>query len=170
VTPVVNRVVLVGRLGTDPEVKVTGSGLTVCRMRLAVSRPWAKEGQQDTDWLTVIAWRKTAEFCANYLKKGYLIAVDGSVRSHDYETQQGEKRTAVEIQADDVRNLQPRERGAGGGREEAPFPPDPFEAPGGGGSSSTGGSRPSGQSASAAKDAEEVFGESGDDFDPFADA
>jgi len=149
----VNRVVLVGRLGGDPELRVTGSGHSVASMRLAVRRVRAQQGQQDTDWIDVVAWQKTAEYAANYLKKGYLISVDGRLQVREYETQAGEKRRAYEVVADSVQNLQPRDRTDNGGAAARPARPAPADA-----------------EPNVSQEIEDVFGQSDDDFDPFGDA
>lgn len=98
-----NRVVLIGRLTKDPELKYTTNGNAVCTFSLAVDRP-ATEG---TDFIDVVAWRKLAEPCANYLSKGKLAAVDGQLRTRTYE-KDGSKRKVYEVVADNVRFLSPK--------------------------------------------------------------
>lgn len=153
----INRVVLVGRLGSDPELRVTPSGHSVTDLRLAVKRVRAQAGQPDTDWIDVVAWSKSAEFAANYLKKGYLVGVDGRIQVDEWQSQSGEKRRSVKVVADSIQNLQPRDRDggssySGGGQSQAS--PAPAQSPG----------------PSAEQDIENAFGDSGDDFDPFGDA
>ncbi len=105
----INNVVLVGRLGNDPELKHTSSGTAVTNFRLAVSRPPrrdAPEGEQQTDWLDIVAWGTVAENCAKYLDKGALVGIEGRVQSRTWETQDGQRRYAVDISARSVQFLE----------------------------------------------------------------
>jgi single-strand DNA-binding protein len=105
---VLNRVVLVGRLTADPELRQTQSGLPVANFTLAVDRKFSKD--KETDFINIIAWRGLAENCANYLTKGKLAAVDGRLQIRQYEDKQGQKRTIAEVVADNVRFLSPAEK------------------------------------------------------------
>jgi single-strand DNA-binding protein len=100
-----NKAFLIGRLVRDPEMRVTLSGITVTRFTIAVDRN-RKKGDQDktTDFLRVVAWRRLAEICGEFLKKGKLIAVEGRLQFDHYE-KDGEQRESTEIIADDVRML-----------------------------------------------------------------
>lgn len=80
-----NKVILIGRLVADPELRHTQSGTAVCRYRLAVDRPVKKEGQQNVDFLNCLAWNKNAEFASRYLHKGTKIAVEGRIQTGSYE-------------------------------------------------------------------------------------
>lgn len=101
-----NKVILIGRLTKDPDLRYTQSGVAVARFSVAVSRPYAnQQGERETDFIDVVAWRKLAETCGNYLRKGRLVAVEGSLQSRSYETQDGQKRRAWEVVAQDVRFL-----------------------------------------------------------------
>jgi len=101
-----NRVVLVGNLTKDPELRSTPDGASVATLRLAVNRPWAnKQGKREADFFTVIAWRKLAELCGQYLSKGSPVAIDGRLQSRNWETSDGQKRFAVEVVADNVQFL-----------------------------------------------------------------
>ena len=80
-----NKVILIGRLVADPELRHTQSGTAVCRYRLAVDRPVKKEGQQNVDFLNCQAWGKNAEFASRYLRKGTKIAVEGRIQTGSYE-------------------------------------------------------------------------------------
>lgn len=80
-----NKVILIGRLTADPELRHTQSGTAVCRYRLAVDRPIKKEGQQNVDFLNCLAWNKNAEFASRYLHKGTKIAVEGRIQTGSYE-------------------------------------------------------------------------------------
>lgn len=97
-----NKVILIGRLTHDPELRYTPSGTAVCRFTLAVNRRYNRE---QTDFIDIVAWRGLAENCANYLGKGRLAAVDGSIQVRTYETQDGQKRKVTEVVADDIRFL-----------------------------------------------------------------
>lgn len=80
-----NKVILIGRLVADPELRHTQSGTAVCRYRLAVDRPVKKEGQQNVDFLNCLAWNKNAEFASRHLHKGTKIAVEGRIQTGSYE-------------------------------------------------------------------------------------
>lgn len=101
-----NKVVLIGNLVRDPEVRATQSGISVCNFTVAVNRRFKKEnGEQETDFLNVIAWRQLAELCGKYLAKGRKVAVTGSIQTRTYEAKDGSKRTAWDIVADEVEFL-----------------------------------------------------------------
>ena len=104
-----NKVVLIGNLVRDPEVRATQSGISVCNFTVAVNRRFKKEnGEQETDFLNVIAWRQLAELCGTYLAKGRKVAVTGSIQTRQYEAKDGSKRTAWDIVADEVEFLTPQ--------------------------------------------------------------
>ena len=93
-----NRVVLIGRLTRDPELRFTQSGIAVASFTLAVDRNFKNaNGERETDFIDIVVWRQQAENCANYLSKGKLVAVDGSLRIRTYEAQDGSKRKAAEV-------------------------------------------------------------------------
>lgn len=94
-----NRVILMGRLAADPELRSTNSGTNVATFRVGVSRDYDRE---QTDWINVVAWRQTAEFVANYFSKGSMIALEGSLQSRQYQDKNGNNRTAYEVAADRV--------------------------------------------------------------------
>ena len=101
-----NKVFLIGNLVRDPEVRATQSGISVCNFTVAVNRRFKKEnGEQETDFLNVIAWRQSAELCGKYLAKGRKVAVTGSIQTRTYEAKDGSKRTAWDIVADEVEFL-----------------------------------------------------------------
>lgn len=100
-----NRVILIGRLTRDPELKYIPSGTPVASFTLAVDRPFVnKEGEREADFIPIVVWRKQAENCANYLGKGSLVAVDGRMQVRTYE-QDGQRRYITEVVADSVRFL-----------------------------------------------------------------
>ena len=99
-----NKVILIGNMVADPELKQTPNGISVCRFRLAVQRKYraAEQGQQTADFLDVVAWRQSAEFVSKYFKKGSPILVCGQIQSRNWEDKDGAKRYSVEIIADEV--------------------------------------------------------------------
>jgi single-strand DNA-binding protein len=99
-----NQVVLIGRLTHDPELRYTpGNGVPVATFSLAVNRPFTnQQGERETDFINIVTWRKQAENCANYLKKGSLAAVTGRIQIRSYENNEGQKRTVAEVVADRV--------------------------------------------------------------------
>jgi single-strand DNA-binding protein len=117
-----NRVILIGRLASDPEKKYTPSGIAVTQFRLAVNRPMSAEARQNgqekqTDFISIVAWRQSAEFAATYLSKGRLVAVEGRLQIREYVTQEGQKRREAEVVVDNLKSLdRPKEQGEGGGR------------------------------------------------------
>ncbi len=117
----INRVVLVGRLTRDPELRTTTTGKSVCDFSIAVQkRMKPTDGSPDADFFRVNCWEKTAEYVSNYLHKGRLVAVDGRLQSRKYTANDGSNREVVEIVADNVQGLdRPRddnnESHAGGG-------------------------------------------------------
>ena len=100
-----NKIFLIGNLTRDPELSETQSGISVCRFSIAVNRPYLNDGERETDFFNVTAWRGTAEAVAKFTKKGNKIAVVGSVQMRTYEGNDGVKRTAVDIIAQDVEFL-----------------------------------------------------------------
>ena len=98
-----NVAVLMGRLVADPELRRTQSDLAVCSFRIAVDRSYSnKSGERQADFIDIVAWRSTAEFVCKYFTKGQMIAVEGSIQTRSYEDKQGNKRTAVEVVANNV--------------------------------------------------------------------
>ncbi|MHB1420379.1 MAG: single-stranded DNA-binding protein [Bacillota bacterium] len=101
-----NRVILIGRLTRDPELRYTTSGVAMTTFTLAVGRSYTnQQGERDTDFIKIVVWRKLAEICANNLGKGRLVAVDGRLQVRSYEAQDGTRRQATEVVAEDVRFL-----------------------------------------------------------------
>jgi single-strand DNA-binding protein len=104
----VNKVILVGRLGKDPDVKYTPSGAPVAKFSLATDEVFKDrngEQQKRTEWHNIVAWNKLAEICGEYLTKGKLVYIEGSIRSRQWEDQAGNKRTGIDIVARDMRML-----------------------------------------------------------------
>ncbi|MGI6151640.1 MAG: single-stranded DNA-binding protein [Christensenellales bacterium] len=116
-----NKICLVGNLTMDPELRTTGSGISVCTFNIAVNRRYAnQQGEREADFIPIVTWRSLAENCARYLAKGRKVAVSGSLQTRRYEDKQGNKRTAFEVVADDVEFLTPR--GEGGPVDRGPSP------------------------------------------------
>jgi len=104
----VNKVILIGRLGRDPELKYTPSGAPVAKFSLATDESFKDrtgEKQNRTEWHNIVAWNKLAEICGEYLTKGKLVYIEGSIRSRQYEDQAGNKRTAYDIIANQMQML-----------------------------------------------------------------
>jgi len=121
----VNKVILVGNLGADPELRYTNGGQAVAELRLATSRKWqGKDGaqQEDTQWHRVVAWGKTAENCKQYLAKGRQVYVEGRLQTRKWQDRDGHDRWTTEVVAEQVVFLA---GGAGGDRQQS--------LPGGGG-------------------------------------
>lgn len=98
-----NKVILMGRLVAQPELKTTNTGLSVCSVCVAVDRNYVKQGaERQTDFVNVIAWRQTAEFLCKYFAKGQLIALDGSLQSRTYQDKNGNNRSVTEVVADNI--------------------------------------------------------------------
>lgn len=97
-----NKVILMGRLTGDPELKTTPSGASVTSFSLAVERDYKSGDERKTDFITVVAWRNTAEFICRYFQKGRLMAVEGRIETRKYTDKQGNNRTAFEVVADKV--------------------------------------------------------------------
>ncbi|MEK3979461.1 single-stranded DNA-binding protein [Psychrobacillus sp. FSL K6-2836] len=115
----INRVVLVGRLTKDPELRYTPSGVAMARFTLAVNRTFSNQsGEREADFINCVVWRKQAENTANYLKKGSLAGVEGRIQTGSYEGQDGKRVYTTDVVADSVQFLEPRnssgERNQGG--------------------------------------------------------
>src|SRR5437016_4062016 len=126
----INRVVLVGRLTRDPELRTTTTGKSVCDFSIAVQkRMKPQDGSPDADFFRVNAWERQAEYVSNYLTKGRLVAVDGRLQSRKFTASDGSNREVIEIVAENVQGLdRPRDDSGGGGggggahREESGTP------------------------------------------------
>ena len=120
-----NKVYLIGNLTRDPELSTTSSGVSVCRLSIAVGRRFSNaDGERETDFFNITAWRGTAENCAKFLKKGNKIAVSGSIQTRNYERADGTKGFAVDIIADEVEFLSSKNDGnSDGGVEATPAQP-----------------------------------------------
>lgn len=112
-----NRVILIGRLTADPELRYTNSGTAVASFTLAVDRTrTGQNGERETDFINIVVWQKQAELCAQYLRKGRLAAVDGRLQIRSYENREGQKVRVAEVVAESVRFL---DRGSDNGNSVA---------------------------------------------------
>lgn len=114
----INKVILIGNLGNDPEMRHTPNGAGVCEFRLATNEAWTdKQGQRQerTEWHRVVVWGKKAEVCSKYLSKGRQVYVEGRLRTRSWEDKEGNKRYTTEVVANDVQFLGGAGGGGGGG-------------------------------------------------------
>ncbi|CCL17092.1 single-stranded DNA-binding protein [Clostridioides difficile] len=114
-----NQVVLVGRLTRDPELKyIPGTGTAVASFTIAVDRNYInKEGKRDTDFIPIEVIGKSAEYCANYITKGKLVALEGNIRVDNYQTQSGEKRTFTKVSTKSVQSLESKSKSSNSYKE-----------------------------------------------------
>lgn len=121
-----NRVCLVGRLTANPELRRTTSDLPYTRFSIAVNRPRTNaQGQRETDFINIVAWRKQAENVCNYLNKGSLVSIDGRIQTGSYTDQTGNKRYTVEVLADSVQFLESKAQAQS--RENNDFTPYDYQ-------------------------------------------
>ncbi|CAG7654114.1 single-stranded DNA-binding protein [Paenibacillus allorhizosphaerae] len=134
-----NRVILIGRLTRDPELRYTPAGVAVTQFTLAVDRPFSSnQGQREADFIPVVTWRQLAETCANYLRKGRLAAVEGRIQVRNYDNNEGRRVYVTEVIADNVRFL---ESANSGNRDEGMGMGAPSGDGGGGNRGNYGGGR-----------------------------
>ena len=141
-----NKCMIIGNLGRDPEMRYTPSGQAVTQFTVATNRRWQTNGewQEETEWFRVVVWGQQAERTAERLRKGHKVYVEGRIQTRQWEDQTGNKRYTTELIANQVTSLERRDRD-----EEAPFPED---RPAGGERSSSGGSEQSRPQASGGED------------------
>jgi single-strand DNA-binding protein len=135
-----NKVMLIGRLGQDPEVRYTQSNTAVATLNLATNERYKDsngEYQDKTEWHRVVAWGRTAEICQQYLTKGSMIYVEGPLQTREWEDKQGQKRYTTEVKALQMTMLDSR-GSAGGGMSEMPSAPSSNNAQSSGASASQG--------------------------------
>ncbi|AIY06968.1 single-strand binding protein [Planococcus sp. PAMC 21323] len=119
----INRVVLVGRLTKDPDLRYTPSGAAVARFTLAVNRTFSNaQGEREADFINCTVWRKQAENTANFLKKGSLAGVEGRIQTGSYEGQDGKRVYTTEVVADSVQFLEPKNANANTDRSQGQQP------------------------------------------------
>jgi len=140
----INKVILVGRLGRDPELKYTASGTPFCRFSMATDDSWTDKGSGErserTEWHNIVVWDKLAEICNNYLTKGRLVYIEGSLQTREWDDKEGVKRKTTEVRARDMVMLGGSGGGGGG------------EGGGGGGPRPSGGPPTGGEGGSAITD------------------
>lgn len=102
-----NKIILIGRLTKDPEVRYTSNNVAVCTFTLAVDRSYTnQQGEKETDFIPVVTWRNLAETCGKYLGKGRLVAVSGRMQVRSYEANDGQRRYVTEVVADEIQFLE----------------------------------------------------------------
>lgn len=141
----VNKAILVGNLGRDPELRTTPNGQSVVNFTLATSETWndkSGERQERTEWHRIVVWGKTAEMCNQYLSKGRTVYIEGRIQTREWEDKDGAKRYTTEINASTVNFIGPRQDGGGGGGAGGGGGGGNYG--GGGGAPSGGGGAPSG--------------------------
>ncbi len=115
----INKVILIGNLGADPEIRYTQGGTPVANFRIATTETWRnKEGgkEEHTEWHKIVAWRKLGEICGEYLSKGSKVYLEGRIRTRKWQDRDGNDRYTTEIEARDVQFLTPRGGNASGAR------------------------------------------------------
>jgi len=128
----VNKVILIGNLGRDPELKYTPGQNAVCNFTLATNEKWTdKSGakQERTEWHRIVVWGKQAEICGQYLKKGRQVYIEGSLTTREWNDKDGNKRTTTEVKALRVQMLGSRDGGGGGARTGSEDPGPSFSEP-----------------------------------------
>jgi single-strand DNA-binding protein len=128
-----NRVVLVGRLTKDPDLRYTPNGVAVANFTIAVNRPFSnKQGEQDADFINCVVWRRAAENLANFMSKGSQVGVDGRLQSRSFDNQEGKRVFVTEVVADSVQFLESKGSSQGGGnRGGSGFQPNQNQQPSG---------------------------------------
>jgi len=117
-----NKAMIIGNLTRDPEMRTTASGISVCRFTVAVTRPFNRD---ETDFISVVAWRKTAEIISKYVTKGNKIAISGYIQTGSYDDKDGNRRYTTELIAEDFEFLTPK---GAGGQSDNDAPPPPKES------------------------------------------
>ena len=126
-----NKIILIGNLTHDPETRSTPSGATVCTFSIAVTRRFASQnGERQTDFFRINAWRQLGETCSRYLAKGRKVAVVGELQARTYESKDGTTRLSLDVSADEVEFLTPRSQQDGGSGSGYTAPAPRQQAPG----------------------------------------
>ena len=118
-----NRIILMGRLTADPELRTTPSGVSVASFSIAVERNYQSNGERQTDFINCVAWRQTGEFISRFFQKGRMIAVEGSLQTRKYEDKTGAKRTAYDVVVDQAYFADSRPAQNDGSATPFPSPP-----------------------------------------------
>jgi single-strand DNA-binding protein len=130
-----NKIMLIGNLGRDPELNVTSDGTPVTKFSLAVNRTYKSstgEKREETEWFNIVAWRQLAEICERYLHKGSKVYIEGRLTQRKYTDREGIQRTSVDVIANDMQMLDPKSASSssesysavGAGDSNDPFLPD----------------------------------------------
>ena len=137
----INKVILVGRLGRDPEMKYTSGGTPFCRFSIATDDNWTDKGsgekQERTEWHSIVVWDRLAEICNQYLTKGRLVYIEGSLQTREWDDKEGVKRKTTEVRARDMVMLGGGSGGEGGMPSRSDSGGGPSGPSGGGGSTIT---------------------------------
>lgn len=122
-----NKIVLIGNLTHDPEARVTNNGVTICSFTIAVNRRFApKDGERPTDFFRINAWRQLGSLCEKYLAKGRKVAVVGELQARTYEAKDGTTRISLDVEADEIEFLTPKNSEA---QQPVETPADPATFP-----------------------------------------
>ncbi len=124
-----NKVILIGRLVRDVELRYTPNGVAVAKFTIVVDRRQVKDREKETDFIDIVVWQKQAENCANYIGKGRLVAVDGRMQIRSYEDKEGIRRKATEVVAENVRFLDKAKDGNSSGNSTDGYVPGDDEIP-----------------------------------------
>ena len=116
----INKVILMGRLVADPELKQTASNIAVCKFTIAINRPFVPKdgGEKQSDFINIVVWRNTAEFVSKYFSKGKMIIVEGALRNNNYTDSNGTKHYTIEVHADNVSFGGDKKDDAGSGQKQ----------------------------------------------------
>lgn len=131
----VNKAIIIGNLGADPEIRYTQSGTQVATFNVATTERWkGQDGQmqESTEWHKIVAWRRLAEICGEYLNKGSKVYIEGKIQTRKWQDQNGNDRYTTEIIAREMKMLSPRGSGAGGGSYDSSGSDSYPEPPSGG--------------------------------------
>lgn len=124
----INKVILIGNLGRDPEVRYTADGTAVTTFSIATSMEWTDRGsgnkKEKTEWHRIVAWRRLGEICGEYLSKGSQVYIEGRLQTRDWQDKDGIKRYTTEIVANEVQFLGPKDAGRSRDAYGGPPPPD----------------------------------------------
>ena len=124
-----NKVVLAGRITADPELKTTQSGISVTTFSLAVNRRYSKDREQQADFISIVAWRQTAEFITRYFRKASSICVVGTIQTRSWTDNQGQKRYTTEVVADEAYFVDAKSESPVSGGSQGAYVPDNYGTP-----------------------------------------
>ena len=123
-----NKAILIGNMTADPELKQTASGISVCSFSIAVNRRFKGEnGQQECDFINIVTWRQQAEFVTKYFKKGNPILICGQLQTRSWTDNQGQKRFATEVVADEVSFVASASQSNANENQNTPYIPDAYK-------------------------------------------